>query len=61
MVIDTAYQHLQLKVQKLLKVNIIIFILQACKWEGEWETKFNETEKGTEFEMFSFFKKSFIY
>lgn len=38
MVIDTAYQHLQLKVPKLFKLDIIIFILQASKW-GENKTQ----------------------
>lgn len=42
MLIDTANQHLQLKVPKLLKLDIIMFILQASKREGEGETKFNK-------------------
>lgn len=64
MVIDTAYQHLQLKVPKLFKLDIIIFILQASKW-GENKTqsliknwKYWYSIRGQDFSKFSLFKQN---
>lgn len=60
MVIDTAYQHLQLRVPKLFKLDIIIFILQASKWgENKTQSLIKIENIGTQLEVKTF-KKSLL-
>lgn len=61
MVINTAYQHLQLKVPKLFKLDIIIFILQASKWgENKTQSLIKIENIGTQLEVKTF-KKSLLF